>query len=215
MRSLQRRSFGMSIHPGWLTSFPRAGPWMWWPRSVPRPSASSPGAVAHLTPRSHTSQCGSVHPDSVRGAAPLLALQQRRAAPAAQWSCRRQLQQARSGSSVSSFGSAFPVKSTRRRVGPASFFPPCLFGQQGCQAHYGGSALNKTPASTRAMAAPAPLGAPSCLAIAPCLAGSKAVGLGTFGGHGGDAHGWEAKLEAVSICPNCSIFPRKTDQPLF
>lgn len=65
------------------------------------------------------------------------------------------------------------------------------------------------------MAAPAPLGAPSSLATTPCLAGSKAVGLGTFGGHGGDAHGWEAKLEAVSICPNCSIFPRKTDQPLF
>lgn len=41
------------------------------------------------------------------------------------------------------------------------------------------------------------------------------MGLGTFGGHGGDAHGWEAKLEAVSIRPNCSIFPRKTDQPLF
>lgn len=36
-------------------------------------------------------------------------------------------------------------KSARRRVGPASFFPPCLFGQQGCQARRGGSAPNENP----------------------------------------------------------------------
>lgn len=47
----------------------------------------------------------------------------------------------------------------------------------------------KTPANTRATAVPAPLGAPSSLATTPCLAGSKAVGLGTFGVRGGDAPG--------------------------
>lgn len=73
----------------------------------------------------------------------------------------RQPQQARSRSSVSSFGFGFPVRhDAGERVGPASCFPSCLLGSRGA----GSSALPARPSCSHSSSGngwgwvPSPLG---------------------------------------------------------